>query len=77
MYNDANRYNQTGYSSPTEWPKLWSYTDKDLWTIDFAKAQRREKSRIEWLEEEAYEARIDFLEQQAETLAEREEQCHL
>lgn len=77
MYNDINRYDQTGYSSPTIFPKTWQYKDKDLWVIDYAKAERREKSRIEWLEEEAYEARIKYLEQQAETKAEREEQCHL
>ena len=65
-YNDTNRYNQTGYSSPTIFPKLWAYTDKDLWAIDFAKAERREASRTEWLEDERAEARIQELEERAE-----------
>jgi hypothetical protein len=66
MWNDTNRYNQTGYSAPTIFPKLWQYTNKDLWEIDFAKAERRDASHLEWLEEERAEARIQELEERAE-----------
>jgi hypothetical protein len=66
MWNDTNRYNQTGYSAPTIFPKLWQYANKDLWEIDFAKAERRDASHLEWLEEERAEARIQELEERAE-----------
>jgi hypothetical protein len=66
MWNDTNRYNQTGYSAPTIFPKLWEYKNQTLWEIDFAKAEHREASRLEWLEDEAYEARIQKLEERTE-----------
>lgn len=75
-YCDTHRYDQTGYSAPTIWPQSNHYTDKLLWIEDYAKAEAREANRQDWLEEEAYEARMEYREQQAETKAEREEHEH-
>ena len=69
----GERFNQTGYSSPTIFPEACNYTDLQAFAIDLAKAQARQESHLDWQWEEYQEARIEYLEQQAETKAEREE----
>lgn len=73
VWSDTHRYNQTGYSSPTIWPAAGNYHSLTNWAIDYDKALRREESRQDWLDEEYLEARQEYLEQQAEAKAEREE----
>jgi alpha-D-ribose 1-methylphosphonate 5-triphosphate diphosphatase PhnM len=72
-WSDEHRYNQTGYSSPTVWPGAGNYHSLENWASDYQKALKREESRQDWLDEERMEARQEYLEQQAEAKAEREE----
>lgn len=58
-WSDNNRFNQSGYSSPTEFPHPSNYDNLDLFMDDMVSAVEREKSHREWLEEERYEARIE------------------
>ena len=69
----GQRFNQTGYSSPTVFPQAENYTDLTLYAIDLSKAQQRQDSHLDWIWEEYQDARIEYLEQQAEIKAEREE----
>ena len=73
QWSDSNRFNQSGYSVPTRFPEACNYTDLQAFVIDLAKAQARQESHLDWKWEEYQEARIEYLEQQAETKAEREE----
>ena len=73
MWSDTNRFNQSGYSAPTVFPQAENYTDLTLYAIDLAKAEKRQESHLDWAWEEYQEARQEYLEQQAETKAEREE----
>lgn len=72
-WSDYNRFSQSGYSAPTVWPCIGNYVSTDIYLKDYQKALDREATRSEWLEDEAYEARREYLEQQAEAKAEREE----
>ena len=73
VWSDTNRFNQTGYSSPTIFPEARNYRNLFLYVEDLAKAEARQESHLDWVWEEQQEARIEYLEQQAETKAEREE----
>jgi len=57
QWDDTNRFSQTGYSAPTLRPQKENYTNLNAYTEDFAKAERREQSHQEWLEEERRDAR--------------------
>ena len=72
-WSDTNRFNQSGYSYPTVFPIASNYEDIYLFLEDTHLAVRREISHREWIWEERQEARQEYLEQQAETKAEREE----
>lgn len=73
VWNDANRFNQTGYSAPTVFPDPHHYQNLDLFLEDTTLAVSREKSRREWLLEERMEALAEEAERIAEAKAEREE----
>lgn len=73
-WSDTNRYSQTGYSAPTQWPTAGNYHNLELWAIDYASALKRERSHQEWMEEESLEYRQEWAEYCAEVRAEREEQ---
>lgn len=72
-WSDTNRFNQSGYSAPTNFPEPKNYDDLDLFMYDMGLAILREKVHREWLLEEKEEARIDAMIQDAETKALREE----
>jgi hypothetical protein len=72
-WSDTNRFSQSGYSSPTVFPQAENYTDLTLYAIDLAKAEKRQEAHLDWAWEEYAEARQDYLEEQAEAKAEREE----
>lgn len=71
-WSDTNRFSQTGYSAPTIFPQVQNYVDIAAWIEDYTKAVARQNSHLEWVWEERQEARIEYLEQQAETKAERD-----
>lgn len=50
MWNDRNRFSQTGYSEETIFPKKEDYEDKVLFEKDIKKAIEREANHLEWLE---------------------------
>lgn len=52
VWNDENRYSQTGYSAPTIWPMSGNYTSNLAWAIDYAAALKRENAHQEWLDDE-------------------------
>lgn len=62
-WSNSNRFSQTGYSAPTEWPEAHNYTDLDKFQEDVIKAIEREQSHREWMEDErrdrAYERERD------------------
>ena len=62
-WSDTNRFNQTGYSSPTIFPEAKYYLDKNAFAEDLAKAQARQESHLEWIWEEREEARIAYAEE--------------
>jgi hypothetical protein len=72
QWNDHNRFNQTGYSAPTIFPKKENYSNLFVFEDDLHKAESREQSHQEWLQEERYEARLEWLTEQAALKAERE-----
>jgi hypothetical protein len=59
IWNDTNRFCQTGYSSPTVWPRVINYVDVELFEEDMAKASERQCNREEWIEDERLEARMN------------------
>lgn len=73
VWADTNRFNQSGYSSPTLFPIASNYSNLQLYAEDLVKAEARQESHLEWVWEEECEARQEYLEQQAETKAERGE----
>ena len=68
-WNDNNRFNQTGYSASTLFPKEEDYTNKIAYLDDLDKAEAREESHNEWLEELRQEARED-------AAYEQDDECH-
>jgi hypothetical protein len=59
IWNDDNRFNQTGYSASTIFPIKENYINIENYNIDLAKANLREESHLDWLEEEISEAKRD------------------
>jgi hypothetical protein len=59
IWNDENRFNQTGYSAPTRFPDIKNYDNPLFYLQDRIEADRREQSHQEWLEEERFEARMN------------------
>lgn len=72
-WSDTNRFSQTGYSAPTVFPIASNYMDLSLYVEDLALAEKRQESHLDWVWEEYAEARLQYLEEQAEAKAEREE----
>lgn len=73
VWSDSNRYSQTGYSAPTQFPEARNYENLNWFLKDMHKAVRRERSHREWCEEERAEYRIEEAMLRAEAKAEREE----
>jgi hypothetical protein len=62
VWSNTNRFSQTGYSAGTIFPEIQNYGDDMVaFEEDLAKAERREESHKEWLEDEYREARIEAL----------------
>jgi hypothetical protein len=59
MWSSHNRFNQTGYSSPTVFPKQENYCCMRDYLEDRDKAVARESTRKDWLEEQRLEAKED------------------
>lgn len=72
-WSDTNRFNQSGYSAPTIFPEAKNYKNIANYLEDLSKATLRQEVHLEWVWEEQQEARIEWLEYQAEVKAEREE----
>jgi hypothetical protein len=66
QWSDINRFNQGGYSAPTLFPIAINYVNVSAFNEDYAKAQKREESRNEWLEELRDEARAEAYEESRE-----------
>ena len=58
-WNDNNRFSQTGYSAKTLMPLEENYINKMLYIEDIGKAEWRESSHLEFLEELQQEAKED------------------
>lgn len=65
-WSDTNRFSQSGYSSPTVFPQAENYTDLTLYAIDLAKAEKRQKSHLDWVYDEALDAKIEYLQEREE-----------
>lgn len=52
IWSDTNRFNQSGYSASTIFPKRENYLDETLFNEDLELANLREESHQDWLEEE-------------------------
>jgi uncharacterized protein related to proFAR isomerase len=50
-WNDYNRFNQSGYSSPTVFPLEENYRNKRLYIADLDRAEEREVNHLEFIEE--------------------------
>jgi hypothetical protein len=51
IWNDYNRFNQSGYSSPTVFPLEENYRNKRLYLEDLEKAEAREATHLEFVED--------------------------
>lgn len=69
-WTDNNRFNQTGYSASTLFPREEDYVNKMLYMEDLDKAEQRELVRDEWLEE----LRMDAQDEQQEMQRVRDEE---
>lgn len=47
VWDDYNRFNQSGFSAPTVFPEEGNYSNKFLFLEDIEKAERREMMRQE------------------------------
>jgi hypothetical protein len=62
VWSNTNRFSQTGYSAGTIFPEIQNYGDDMVaFEEDMKKAEMREESHNEWLEDERREARIEYL----------------
>ncbi len=50
-WSDTNRFNQTGYSASTLFPKPENYKSIEAYEEDYLKAEKREQDHQEFLEE--------------------------
>jgi outer membrane translocation and assembly module TamA len=67
VWTNTNRFSQTGYSAPTIFPELKNYNgDIEAFEEDLKKAQERDESHLDWLQEERREARLDTLRERDE-----------
>lgn len=62
VWTNINRFNQTGYSAGTIFPEIQNYgEDMKAFEEDMKKAESRQETHNEWLEDEYREARIEAL----------------
>lgn len=59
MWNDQNRFNQSGYSSKTIYPSQTNYVSMVAYLEDLEKAKARDEDREDWLEELRMDAQSD------------------
>ncbi len=76
IWSDTNRFSQSGYSGKTIFPRKENYTNLFIFEEDLCKAEEREQNHIEWLEEERYEAELEWRIEQDNIKAEREENSY-
>lgn len=72
-WSDRNRFSQGGYSAITIFPSEKNYINKKLYAEDLAKANERQITHLEWMEEQYIEGRLEYLEQKAEIKSQRED----